>query len=283
MRTIRSRSLAALAAGALLLAPLAGCGSDDDTKDADSKASTSASSSPTASATTEGADDEAATDDADDSGDDSGDVGTPAASGERLTKENLVATMVAAMREKKTAHMEMELGSAVGASADLRYGATTDMKMSMTQGNMEITVILVDGVMYMRQGAGAKYLKIDKDDPALSGLVDNLGSMSPEASVSAMKGALKKVEYAGTAKVEGDEVHKYLVTADTSAVADQLGSAPGASDLPKTITYTMFVDDDNLMRRIDMTVSGQDIRMTVGKWGEPVDIKAPPASQVQTR
>lgn len=280
MRTIRSRSLAALAAGALLLAPLAGCGSDDDTKGADSKASTSASSSPTASATSEdAADDDAATDDADDSGD----VGTPAAAGERLTKENLVATMVAAMREKKTAHMEMELGSAVGASADLRYGATTDMKMSMTQGNMEITVILVDGVMYMRQGAGAKYLKIDKDDPALSGLVDNLGSMSPEASVSAMKGALKKVEYAGTAKVEGDEVHKYLVTADTSAVADQLGSAPGASDLPKTITYTMFVDDDNLMRRIDMTVSGQDIRMTVGKWGEPVDIKAPPASQVQTR
>lgn len=279
MRTIRSRSLTALAAGALLLAPLAGCGSDDDAKDADGKATPSASSSPTASATTEGADDDADTDGADDSGD----LGTPAAAGERLTKENLVATMVAAMREKKTAHMEMELGSAVGASADLRYGATTDMKMSMTQGNMKITVILVDGVMYMQQGAGGKYLKIDKDDPALSGLVDSMGSMSPEASISAMKGALKKVEYAGTAKVEGDEVHKYLVTADTSAVADQLGSTPGAADLPKTLTYTMFVDDDHLMRRIDMTVSGQDIRMTVGKWGEPVDIKAPPASQVQTR
>lgn len=279
MRTTRSRSLTALAAGALLLAPLAGCGSDDDAKDADGKASSSASSSPTASATTEGADDDADADDADDAGD----VGTPAAAGERLTKENLVATMVAAMREKKTAHMEMELGSAVGASADLRYGANTDMKMSMTQGSMKITVILVDGVMYMQQGAGGKYLKIDKDDPALSGLVDSMGSMSPEASISAMRGALKKVEYAGTAKVEGDEVHKYLVTADTSAVANQLGSAPGASDLPKTLTYTMFVDDDHLMRRIDMTVSGQDIRMTVGKWGEPVDIKAPPASQVQTR
>lgn len=279
MRTTRSRSLTALAAGALLLAPLAGCGSDDDAKDADGKASSSASSSPTASATTEGADDDADADDADDAGA----VGTPAAAGERLTKENLVATMVAAMREKKTAHMEMELGSAVGASADLRYGANTDMKMSMTQGSMKITVVLVDGVMYMQQGAGGKYLKIDKDDPALSGLVDSMGSMSPEASISAMRGALKKVEYAGTAKVEGDEVHKYLVTADTSAVANQLGSAPGASDLPKTLTYTMFVDDDHLMRRIDMTVSGQDIRMTVGKWGEPVDIKAPPASQVQTR
>lgn len=276
MRTIRSRSLAALAASALLLAALAGCGSDDDTKDADSKATSSASSSP--STETEGAEDDADSDDADDSED----LGTPAAAGERLTKENLVATMVAAMREKKTAHMEMELGSAVGASADLRYGATTDMKMSMTQGSMKITVILVDGVMYMQQGAG-KYLKIDKDDPALSGLVDSMGSMSPEASISAMKGALKKVEYDGTAKVEGDEVHKYLVTADTSAVANQLGSTPGAADLPKTLTYTMYVDEDHLMRRIDMTVSGQDIRMTVGKWGEPVDIKAPPASQVQSR
>lgn len=276
MRTIRSRSLAALAAGVLVLAPLAGCGSDDDKPEADSTATSSASSSPTASPTTEGTDGTGADDD-------QVDVGTAAAPGERLTTENLVATMVAAMREKKTAHMEMELGSAVGASADLRYGATTDMKMSMTQGNLKITVILVDGVMYMQQGAGGKYLKIDKDDPALSGLVDNLGSMSPEASITAMKGALKKVEYAGTATVDGDKVHKYRVTADTSAVANQLGSASGASDLPETLTYTMFVDDDHLMRRIDMTVSGQDIRMTVGKWGEPVDIKAPPASQVQTR
>lgn len=274
MRTTRSRRLAALAAGALLLAPLAGCGSDDDTKDADSKATASASSSPSASATTEGVDDDA---------DDSGDPGIPAAAGERLTKDNLVATMVAAMREKKTAHMEMELGSAVGASADLRYGETTDMKMSMTQGSMKITVILVDGVMFMQQGAGGKYLKIDKDDPALSGLVDSMGSMSPEASISAMRGALEKVEYAGTATVEGDKVHKYLVTADTSAITEQLGSVPGTADLPKTLTYTMYVDDDHLMRRIDMSVAGQDVRMTVGGWGEPVDIKAPPASQVQTR
>ena len=116
MATTRSRSLAALAAGSLLVATLAGCGSDDKAKDASSKAS----SSPSVSATpTQSA---GATDAAE---------GTPAAPGARLTKDNLVATMVAAMREKKTAHMTMELGSSIGADADIRYsGSGNDMKMS---------------------------------------------------------------------------------------------------------------------------------------------------------
>jgi len=278
MLITRSRSLTAIAAGALALTALAGCGSDDKAKDADAKSTSSASSSPSGSPS------DSPTDAASSTGD-SGDLGEPAGPGERLTTGNLVATMLAAMREKKTAHMTMEIGSSVSADADVRYtGSGTEMKMSMDMGPTKASVILVDGTMYLQQSAGGKYTKITKDTPGFGELIGQMSSFGPESSISAMKGALKKVEYVGTDTVGGDKVSKYHVTVDTSAISGALGGAAGAgTDLPKTVTYDLYVDSDHLMRRIDMTVSDQHITMVVTDWGKPVKIEAPSASQVMSQ
>jgi hypothetical protein len=286
MLTTRSRSLTAIAAGALVLTALAGCGSNGKAKDADAKTTASASVSPSATEST-GADDTASSD-ATGSGD-SGDASDPAAvgaaaPGARLTKDNLVATMLAAMRDKKTAHMSMKLGSSISADADVRYASDkTEMKMSMDMGATKAVVILVDGVVYMQQSAGTKFTKIDKNTPGMGSIVEQMSGLSPDGSIAAMRGALKKVEYAGTDTIDGAKVSRYRVTADTSAMAATLGSAAQGADLPKTVTYTLYVDGDNLMRRIDMTIADQDIQMLVSNWGKPVDIAAPPASQIMSQ
>jgi hypothetical protein len=269
MHTTRHRTLAGLAAGALLLAALAGCGSDDKTAKADAKTSStpsdrssSASTSPTADA--------AASDD-----------GPAAAPGERLTKDNLVATMLAAMRDKKTARMTMDIGSSISADADVRYtGDGTEMKMSMSMGSTKATVILVDGTVYLRQAAGAKYQKITKDTLGAGETFDQLTALSPSSSIAAMRGAVKKVEYAGTDTVDGTKVDKYHVTTDASAMAKTLGQSGSTSDLPESVTYDLYVDRDHLMRRIDMTVSDQTIKVLVSDWGKPVTIEAPAPSEV---
>lgn len=272
MRITRSRSLAAIATATLALTTLAGCGSDDKSKDAGPKTTVSSSSSPSASSSP--------------SDDVTGDTspaadGEAAAPGERLTAKNLVATMLAAMREKKTAHMTMELGSSISADADVRYSSdATEMKMSMEMGPTTAMVILVDGTVYMQQSAGSKFVKISKDTPGVGDMITQLTGLSPSSSVSAMRGSLKKVEYVGPATVKGTKVDKYKVTADTSAMAKTLGSTAGMGDLPKTVSYDLYVDSDHLMRRIDMKIADQAITMLVDKWGEPVDIKAPPASEV---
>jgi hypothetical protein len=274
MRITRSRSLAAVAAAALVLTALAGCGSDDKTKDASAKKSESPSASPSAS-TSASSDATGASDTGD---------GEPAAPGERLTTGNLVATMLAAMREKKTAHMTMEIGSSISADADVRYSTdATEMRMSMDMGPTKAVVILVDGAVYMQQSAGSKFVKISKDTPGVGDMISQLSGLSPSSSVAAMRGSLKKVEYAGTDTVQGTKVEKYRVTADTSAMAKTLGGTAALGDLPKTVTYDLYVDADHLMRRIDMKIADQSITMLVGKWGEPVDIKAPPASQVMSQ
>ena len=271
MQNIRHRSLAAGAAAALLLAALAGCGSADKTTKADAKSTTSSTVSSSPSPTSsDSADTAAATGD-----------GTPAAPGERLTKDNLVATLLAAMKEKKTAHMKMEIGSSINADADVRYGTGgTDMKMSMDMGPTKAQVVMVGGAMYMQQSAGGKYVKIDSSDPAMGSLLSQMNSFGPESSVAAMRGAVQDVQYAGAGTVDGDKVDKYKVTVDSSSIAKTLGATAGSVDLPKTLTYVLYVDADHLMRRIEMNVAKQDITMTVSDWGKPVTITAPPASQL---
>lgn len=262
MLMTRTRSLSAMAAGALVLTVLAGCGSEDKTDDAGAAGTSSAS--PSATATTSGSSDSGSTE--------------VAAPGERLTKDNLVATMLAAMQEKKTAHMSMEIGSSISADADVRYSSEgTDMKMSMNMGSTRAVVILVDGKGYIQQSAGGKFVEVAKDTPGLGDIVKQFSGLSPISSVEAMESGLKKVEYAGTDEVDGDKVSKYHVTIDTTAMAEKLGST---ADVPKTVTYDLYVDDNHLMRRIDMNLESQAVKVLVDKWGEPVQITPPPASEI---
>src|SRR5690242_4134711 len=142
----RSRTVAALAAGTLLLAPLAGCGGDDG-KDAKPSSSSSASDSGS------------------DSGSDSESEGSePSASGEDVDVEEFIGDLVAAMQDKRTATMVIELGSSMTATADVDYAASgTRMAMKMTTGSQKVQVVLADGTMYLQQSANGKFLKIDKD------------------------------------------------------------------------------------------------------------------------
>ncbi len=266
----KPRTLAAIAASAAVALALTGCGSDDQKKaSADLPAASSSSPSTPSASDTEAGDDT---------------VDTPA-SGTALTKDNFISTMLASMREKKTAHMEMELGSSMSATADVRYAdEATEMDMRMSMGSQEQHIIITDGAMYMQQPGGSKFLKIDSSDPAMGSLLDQMKSMGPESSVKAMEAGLQKIDDKGEETVDGEKLHHYQVTVDASKAADNLsglGSAGGK--LPKKMTYDMWVDGDNLMRRVELTAMGQKIVMKVTKWGEPVNIKAPAAGDVVSK
>ena len=54
------------------------------------------------------------------------------------------------------------------------------------------------------------------------------------------------------------------------------------SGLPKTVDYDLWLDQDDLMRRIEFTVpgGGGGMTMTMSDWGKPVTVKAPPPGAV---
>ncbi len=63
---------------------------------------------------------------------------------------------------------------------------------------------------------------------------------------------------------------------------------PYQQGMPETITYDMWIDGSDLMRRIEFDLgalggeaAGADgMVMTMSDWGKPVSVKAPPANAI---
>jgi hypothetical protein len=87
----------------------------------------------------------------------------------------------------------------------------------------------------------------------------------------------------GTETVDGVQTTHYKVTIDTAKAGALMGVPDGSTGaLPKTVTYDVWVDGSNrpVQVTIDMAMAKVDLHFS--KWGQPVHVVAPPASQVST-
>ncbi|GAA1808227.1 hypothetical protein GCM10009795_061830 [Nocardioides hankookensis] len=199
--------------------------------------------------------------------------------------------MLGGLVDASTAHLSMSMkgGPAeMTMEGDVDYSKTPpEMSMSMKNamlGDGEVQVRLVDGVMYMQmpQLGNGKWIKMDLDGKGSPIGDDLLKQMNPQTQLESMKDAVTKVEYVGE-----DEVGKhYTMTVRSQAfreLEDQLGAAgAGAADkLPSVLTYDLWTDDDGMLTQTEIAMGDLgSVTMTLSDWGQPVDIAAPPASDV---
>ncbi len=227
----------------------------------------------------------------------------PAASakvGDTVDLVELATRSSAAVKDKGTAHMTMDLGSEGSMEADVDYGDTGPrMAMTMTTSGETLEMVYVDTVMYMggasmaEMAGGRSWIKIDPagDDmmskmmgPVLTQMESVMGN--PAEQLAAYEGARATVK-----TVEGG-VTTYTVTLTkeqlTAAMSAQKEALPGLGAealkrIPATgVTYDLSLDADDLPVAMSMDASGQALTMTYSTWGEPVDIAAPAASDVGT-
>lgn len=247
------RLYAALLATVLLLAPVAGCGGDDGH---DGHSSAGKPGHATADKPGHGSADAAA----------------------------FITRLVDAISEQKTAKLDLTLGSSLSAKADVEYSTTdTSMSLSMNTGAQTVNVVLDGGVMYLQQTEGSKYLKIGKDDPALGSLLGQLGGFGPRAALENLKAGVTKVEDKGSEQIDGVELEHYVLTVDSKKAKAIFGVPAGSAKTPAKVRYHLWVDSDDLVRQVKMTISGQRLVMKVSDWGKPVTITPPPPSQVIAR
>ncbi|MDO9378224.1 MAG: LppX_LprAFG lipoprotein [Nocardioidaceae bacterium] len=213
-----------------------------------------------------------------------------------LTQANFVDQVGQAQREARTSHLEMTIDAGsqqVEAEGEVEVGESgqdSAMAMEMTlPGVGAVEVRLVDGTLYTNLGplSENKFATIDLDDPnnplakSFGGVVDQ---MDPSASLQALEGAITSFEKAGSPQeIDGVEAQPYAVVVDTAkagkaAGTDVTGEAAGA--VPAEVTATFWVGEDNLPRRVTSEVSGAKVQVDFTKWGEDVDVEAPPASQI---
>ncbi len=180
--------------------------------------------------------------------------------------------------------------------ADVSDQANPKMQMTMdmpgaggasSAGTVEM--LLVDKVMYMKMpGSAGKYFKMSMDQMAQMTGQDLTQAMNPTAQLEKMKSAMKQVTYVGEEDVDGTKTRHYKAVIGTEGIVPSTASPtslPSGASVPKELPYEIWLDDENRTRKftMEMDLGGMDMKYdgTLDKFGEPVSIAAPPASQVQ--
>lgn len=214
-----------------------------------------------------------------------------------LTSANFSQVLADAQTKAKSSHVEMTIGmggQSIKAEGDVAVGANpADSAMTMTMdmgSSMKLDMRLVDQVLYMNMGemTGSKYLKIDLTDesnPLAKQYGEIMNQMDPAKQIDELKAAVTSFEKKGEPQtIDGVKAQPYRLEVDTSkmtALKDLPEAAAG--QIPDKIAYTMFIGPDQLLRRMEFDLAGSKSTMDYSKWGEPVDIKAPAASEISDK
>lgn len=196
--------------------------------------------------------------------------------------------MAEGMGRNGTAHLEMTVSGAVRTRSYgvMRYGGggseidlTTELPGSGEAGQKMQLVVLRDAAYISAPGftPRGKYLRVDKDSPRFQELAGASISMSPEQSVKAFRAGLISARKVGQETIQGVRTTRYAVKADAVRALEAQGSSavPG---MPETITYQVWLDGQDRMRRMGLVIQATRLQIDISDWGEPVEIAAPPRS-----
>jgi hypothetical protein len=278
---MRPTRLAAAGVATLLTLGLAGCSDQVSPKPA-SLDSVTSSSPATPSASASSAEPAAEEPTADASQD--------AASGQGYDAEQLVAAMKAAFADHRSTHLVMRTNGVaeMRAVGDVDYTHRSPaMRMRMTMPAMGVEAMemrVVDGTFYLSMPPATpkgKFLAFRTDDPnsPLAAMGDLTTQMDPMRSFDAFEHGLTDVEFVGAEQVGGETLDHYRLTVDTAAALKGM-KQQRAAGMPETISYELWLDGEDLMRKVVFDISGMSMSMEMTRWGEPVKVSAPPRAAV---
>lgn len=275
MRRTSLLRLAVVPVASLVL--LTGCGSSEEGSSGGSSDSSSSSSG--------------STEESEGSGSGSGSE----QAAEPLTKADFGDRIYAAFKEAGTLSFTLEQGGSSTAKgtgqADLGGDQVASEVTTEAPGIGTVDAVVLDGFYYIRsaQLSGEKWLKIDpRAKDGLGALLGALGGNSDPSKLLQVMNQASEVTAEGQEEVDGVETTKYHVVLPRKAFASTLGGDPRITQmLPEQVEFDMWVDGDDLVRKqVSELAIGQQktsTTLTYSDFGKPVDIEAPPASQVTTK
>lgn len=213
---------------------------------------------------------------------------------EPLTADNFVQRISDAQMEAGSMHLSMDTnmqGQSAKIDGDALVGdSLKDMQMHMTismgdQGSMEM--IMMGTKIYMNMGdfTQNKFVQVPESELDAANLAEVESQMNPSSQFEAYKEALKSFEAEPGENIDGVDTTKYVLELDTKKLLESTSQESQLTDdaldsLGDTVSYDMYVGDDDLPRRMVMNLGEGTQTINFSKWGEPVKIEAPSADQI---
>ncbi|HSP61040.1 MAG TPA: hypothetical protein VLO09_08260 [Ornithinimicrobium sp.] len=290
--TTRTRWATLLSAGALSFSLVACAGGDEEGAAGGTTAPTAGSVD--GSAGTEAATGEAAaSSDGGTSEDDAAGGDAVPAEGEEVPVEDFLA-MLRSPGEEVMSSYELQMVVTMGSQTMEMVGEVdlggeqpaVDADLTMP-GLGDTRMIVVDGSAFVSMPGVTEegtFLQVPQDQLEDSGA--GLEDIDVASTWDAWDEGAARVVYVGTEDVDGTDLRRYEVVVDTQAAMDASGqtgsdAAEASAMIGEEITYDVWVDDDDLLRRLSFTTAGSTTEMSIDRWGEPMDIEAPAAEDVE--
>ncbi|MDP2775250.1 MAG: hypothetical protein Q8O61_16985 [Nocardioides sp.] len=263
------RRAASAAVLTLALSGFAACGGDDESADDPAPETTSSASDESSDEPTEKTTDAAPT------------------AGEEIDSAELLGIFAGAFEKATTATFAMSTGGAAGYQATGKADFATvppamQMSIEVDQLPEPIELIIVDNTLYQSNpGSGGKFVATPLDDPS-STFGDLSGQLDIRSQFDAMQEAVTTATYVG----EEDGLKHYSLLMDSKVLLEGQGADTNMlpqGSVPPAVTFDLWFDGDGYFRKMvtDLGDVGGNMTATYDNWGEPVDISAPPASQIQ--
>ncbi|MPZ79096.1 MAG: hypothetical protein GEV28_01295 [Actinophytocola sp.] len=213
--------------------------------------------------------------------------------------------------EVNTAHMVFSGGAGgmeIKGEGDIEVGGTDPaLQMDMETGDGTMSMVLLDGVLYMKVPqelqSGKPWIKIDSTDKS-NPLAQALGSISDQMRKNAdPRQALDQFKDSGEITstkeedLDGKQTTHYSITVDVQKLADsqtdptlQKAMREAIKSGLKDFPVDLWVDSADLPARMTVEMPTADptsgkavpvkVQVDYSDWGKAVDIQAPPADQV---
>jgi len=219
---------------------------------------------------------------------------TPTPTVEPLTTENVIARLTAAQAAITSYDVALSItGSTpmeITGAADLAAGKR-NIAMAMSDPDIgALEMRFVDGVLFLKMAmlTGDLYLQLDPNDASneLAAAFGGLDDAIMESGFEGTEDAVVSVTPVGQPEVlDGVEVQAYEVVLDTAKFSAEAASdmlEEGMDALPPTVTFTYWVDGDDVPRKTVHELNGSVTTIIVTNLGAGSPVTAPAPEQIMT-
>jgi hypothetical protein len=204
----------------------------------------------------------------------------------RLNRVTFVPAMNAALTKQKSWHIVGKMtanGSTLLTMDGFQTAKPSAMSMEMTGAAFQgktAKILAVKNVAYMSIPGLTPAGKFVKIDGAKAGDVGELlEGGDPTKIFKSFGSSLGSVKFVGAETIDGQRLDRYDITVSTAkALALQGKKLPAGA--PKSLTYSLWMDNSQLVRRMTFELAGMSMLMTMTDYNRPVTITAPPASTI---
>ena len=203
-----------------------------------------------------------------------------------LNRVTFVPAMNAALTKQKSWRILGTMtanGQTVLTMKGIQTADPVAMSMEMTGAAFQgktAKIVVVKKAAYMSipgMTPAGKYVKIAAGDAGEFG--ELLNGSDPTKIFKSFDSSVATVKFVRTETIGGQTLDRYAVTVNTAkALAAQGKKVPAG--VPKTLTYSMWMDKSHRIGRMSFDLSGVSMVMNLTDYNKPVSITAPPASKI---